>query len=171
MFQFRLLAQIYVRNCVEAILKLISNKLLIPHPRIPNQFIRITIIANQIPSSIVNIDISTNLQAVLKKRFQGKCINLSNFHSDAGLTEFCVLSQPKLMLYVMQFVSELKPPPTKLIFSDNFLRSLEAINVLGTDEVRSIDLRNNELATKEALEPLKKFYIIGNHKIGWKSIV
>lgn len=89
----------------------------------------------------MKIDVSKNIAKVLRKRTSNGTINLDNFYQDPDLTEFCVLSQPKLMSYVLH-LSRLSKPKA-LILSNNEIRSLVPIEALWGVNVTSLDLRNN----------------------------
>jgi hypothetical protein len=91
----------------------------------------------------VKIDVSKNISKVLRKRTNTTTatINLENFYQDPDLTEFCVLSQPKLMSYVLHLSRLTKPKA--LVLSNNEIRSLVPIEALWGVNITSLDLRNN----------------------------
>lgn len=98
-----------------------------------------------------------------------RTLDLSNFYEDPDLTEFCALSQPKIMFFVLHLTKSLVPLPENYIMSNNkikLLNPLESISKL-TSPVKSLDLRNNLLESFVRLNELKLFklkdlYLDGN---------
>jgi Leucine-rich repeat (LRR) protein len=107
----------------------------------------------------VKIDVSKNISKVLRKRTNTTTatINLENFYQDPDLTEFCVLSQPKLMSYVLHLSRLTKPKA--LVLSNNEIRSLVPIEALWGVNITSLDLRNNLIMSLTELEPLTQLKI------------
>lgn len=107
----------------------------------------------------MKIDVSKNISKVLKKRTNNitGTIHLENFYQDPDLVEFCVLSQPKLMSYVLH-LSRLSRPKA-LVLSNNEIRSLVPIEALWGINLTSLDLRNNLVMSLTELEPLSQLKI------------
>ncbi|KAJ8982181.1 hypothetical protein NQ317_001505 [Molorchus minor] len=157
MYHRRRQAFFFARNCAEAILKIMSNNLVIPNPKNPNRPLKLFIVANQLDSSKITIDMSDDIANILNKRYDKKyrSLNLYQFYDDEDLKEYVTLSQPKLMQYVLHFILKLNPIPTKIELGSNFIRNVESLRILSSCNLRSLDLSNNQIENLEDLEPLK----------------
>lgn len=89
----------------------------------------------------MKVNLSNDLLKVLQKRLKAGVLCLNNFCEDPDLTEFFLLSQPKLLAFVLNATKKLKPKTVKLC--NNEIKSLEAFKVLTTYTIHSLDLRNN----------------------------
>ncbi|ENN74378.1 hypothetical protein YQE_09035, partial [Dendroctonus ponderosae] len=93
----------------------------------------------------IKIDVQKNVSTVLNKRFHptSKVLNLDRFHDDPDLTEFCPLSQPKIMYFVLHIAKTLAPE--EVILSNNCIRLLTPLDVLFGSKVKRLDLSHNEV--------------------------
>ncbi|XP_044254470.1 nuclear RNA export factor 1-like [Tribolium madens] len=152
-------ASFLARNCGAAIEKICKDNLIIDNPYVKNQPFKLSIILRYSTTNDVKIDVSKNISKVLRKRTNTatSTINLENFYQDSDLSEFCILSQPKLMSYVLH-LSRLSKPKS-IILSNNEIRSLVPIEALWGINVTSLDLRNNLIMSLTELEPLTQLKI------------
>ncbi|KAH0810681.1 hypothetical protein GEV33_012114 [Tenebrio molitor] len=153
------IATFLARNCGPAIEKLCRDNLIVDNPYVKNQPFKLNIILRFATTNEVKIDVSKNISKVLRKRTNTTTatINLENFYQDPDLTEFCVLSQPKLMSYVLHLSRLTKPKA--LVLSNNEIRSLVPIEALWGVNITSLDLRNNLIMSLTELEPLTQLKI------------
>ncbi|CAH1159357.1 unnamed protein product [Phaedon cochleariae] len=156
------------RNCGPAIQKLCNDNLVVPNGQRP---LRLEIILKFATTNEFKIDVQKNIMSVLSRRYDTatKTLNLIRFYEDAELTEFCPLSQPKIMFFVLHLSKNLVPIPEKFLMQDNRIKILNPLEAIGghTMSVKMLDLRNNWLTTTKALQTLKTFklselYLDGN---------
>lgn len=153
-------AHFIARNCGAAIEKLCRDNLIVQNPG--GQPYLLTIVLGFSNTTDTQLNIQSNIAEAIKKRFDSKSwiIDLDNFHKDPALSEviFCVLSQPKILHFVLQLCKPLRPRSLKL--SNNELRSINAIEVLWSClSLASLDLRNNLLDNMICLSALKNMQV------------
>ncbi|KAH1026964.1 hypothetical protein HUJ05_000551 [Dendroctonus ponderosae] len=146
------------RNCEAAIRKLCDNQLVVDHP-IEKGYspMTLSIVLNFSNTYDIKIDVQKNVSTVLNKRFHptSKVLNLDRFHDDPDLTEFCPLSQPKIMYFVLHIAKALAPE--EVILSNNCIRLLTPLDVLFGSKVKRLDLSHNEISKLNDLNSLKYF--------------
>ncbi|KAJ8922836.1 hypothetical protein NQ315_007871 [Exocentrus adspersus] len=150
------------RNCGSAIIKLAKDNLTVPNPRDPLNPFKLFIILKFATTSEFKIDVQKNIVTVLTKRYDSatRTLNLSNFHTDKGLSEFCPLSQPKIMFFVLHLSKNLSPMPERYILSSNAIKLLNPLESLrGIKGLTFFDLSNNLIESPNLLTPLKTFEI------------
>ncbi|XP_050298934.1 nuclear RNA export factor 2-like [Anthonomus grandis grandis] len=147
----------FARNCEAAIEKLCQDNLTIPRSKTDS--FRISIILNFANTDDVKIDVQKNVFIVLKKRFNSETqvLDLNSFYSDPDLTEYCPLSQPKIMYFVLHIAKSFAFE--KLILSNNGIKLLNPLDVLIGLKLTSIDLSHNELQSLNDLGSLKHFNV------------
>lgn len=91
----------------------------------------------------MKVNVQDNIVSVLNKRFKSatKILNLENFYKDPDLSEFCILSQPKILYFVLHLSKGLHYQSLKLC--NNELKVLSPIHALWGTSLTSLDLRNN----------------------------
>lgn len=153
------------RNCEAAVDKLCKDNLVVDHPYSKTgksknwSPFKITILLNFSNTIDVRIDVQKNVLAVLNKRFStvSKTLNLDKFAEDPELVEFCPLSQPKIMYFVLHISKSLSPE--EIILSNNHIRLLNPLDVLIGLKIRVLDLRNNEIMSLDDVSTLKHFQL------------
>lgn len=91
----------------------------------------------------LKINVQDNIIMVLNKRYNNttRTLNLDTFYRDTDLTEFCVLSQPKIMYFVLHLAKSLQPNTIKL--SNNEIQIMNPLHAVWGAHITCIDLRNN----------------------------
>lgn len=115
-----------------------------------------------------SIDVQKNLLHVLNKRYDPneRVLDLRKFHEDPGknenitieekyyivffisdLTEFCPLSQPKIMFYVAHLIKAWSHIPITYLLQNNFIKTVNLSTTVDrfTMAVATIDLSNNSV--------------------------
>lgn len=67
-----------------------------------------------------------------------------------GLMEYCPLSQPKIMYFVLHIAKSVAPQ--ELILTNNGIRVLAPLEIFNGSKISCIDLSNNKV--KKSLQPL-----------------
>ncbi|KAJ8922787.1 hypothetical protein NQ315_007822 [Exocentrus adspersus] len=143
------------RNCFSAIMKLFENRLRLPAIDL-NRTFTLLIRANVSPVDTYDSYMEDNIKAIVLTRYdQNKTLNLSSFHTDIGLTAPCSLSDPNLLIYVMNLVVNLEM--TKICLAENAINDISPISLLCKNNVTEIDLSHNQLINFKALECLRDF--------------
>lgn len=153
------------RNCEAAVQKICKDNLTIDHPynKIAgaNTYkpFKINIVLNFSNTNEVKIDVQKNVLIVLQKRMNipEKVLDLDRFAKDKDLTEYCPLSQPKIMYFVLHISKTLSPE--ELILSNNNIKICSPLEVLFGMKLKRIDLSNNEIKSFDDLMSLKHFNI------------
>ncbi|CAG9765494.1 unnamed protein product [Ceutorhynchus assimilis] len=143
------------RNCEFAIEKLCKDNLVVNNPG--STPFKLSIVLNYANTNSIKIDVQKNVVSVLKKRFDSgtRVLNLDRFHEDPDLTEFCPLSQPKIMYFVLHIAKGILPEV--LILSNNYIRLLNPLDVLIGLKIQKIDLSYNKLSSMDDISSLKNF--------------
>lgn len=119
--------------------------------------LKITIMLNYANTSQVKIDVQKNVSSVLSKRLNiltkfnsaynshtaVKVLNLDRFHLDPGLMEYCPLSQPKIMYFVLHIAKGVAPQ--ELVLTNNGIRVLAPLEIFNGSKISCIDLSNNKV--------------------------
>lgn len=153
-------AQFIARNCGAAIEKLCRDNMIVQNP--VGQSYILTVILGYSNTTETQLNVQSNIFEAIKKRFDGKTgvIDLECFHKDPALSEliFCVLSQPKILYFVLQLCKPLQPKKLKL--GNNELRSVNPLEVLWSCKfLVCLDLRNNLIENMVGLSSLKSMQI------------
>ncbi|KAL3284584.1 hypothetical protein HHI36_018741 [Cryptolaemus montrouzieri] len=144
------------RNCTEAIEKLCKDNLFIPNPSDPMSPIRCEIVLQYSTMYQIRVDIQKNISSVLHSLFDSstKILNLDNFSANPELSEYCPLSQPKIMYFVLHIALGMHPIGIKL--TNNEIQSLFPMEALWScTSLTNIDLRNNKIDNIQLLDTLK----------------
>ncbi|KAJ8951754.1 hypothetical protein NQ318_012605 [Aromia moschata] len=144
------------RNCGGAIEKLCKDNLTVPNPNGSRPF-KLTVILKFSTTSEFKIDVQKNITSVLLKRFDvtTKTLDLSNFHEDPDLSEFCPLSQPKIMFFVLHLSKNTLAE--RYILCNNLIKVINPLEALGGVKVNYIDLRDNLIVNPEDIAYLRVF--------------
>lgn len=102
---------------------------------------KLKIVLKYSSTNSIKVDVTENLLRVLNKRFKAEILNLKNFVEDPDLTEFFLLSESRLLAFVLNIAKKLKPKGIKLC--NNEIKTLDAFEIFPIDDLKSIDLRNN----------------------------
>lgn len=78
--------------------------------------------------------------------------------SALDLTEFCILSQPKIMYFVLHLAKSLHPSTIRL--GNNEIQILNSLHALYGAPITSIDLRNNAVSVFIQTKSNKKCYML-----------
>lgn len=124
---------------------------------------KLTVVLMFSTTNELKINVQDNILLVLNKRFNAstRILNLEQFHKDQGksnffnnisiisigvldLTEFCILSQPKILYFVLHLAKSLQPSILRL--GHNEIQILNPFHALWGAPVTSIDLRNNAVS-------------------------
>ncbi|XP_019873013.1 nuclear RNA export factor 2 [Aethina tumida] len=161
-------AEFLGKCCGEVIQKLIENKLQISilHQGVKQEF-QVDIILRYCPTNKIQVDLQDVFCKILNKRFNRdtEFLNLENFVSDPELVEYCPLSQPKLLNFILYLSAQFNPKSISLAKND--------IKVLPKDicweqltTLEKLDLHDNELPCITQIEdvqvPLKSLNLDGN---------
>ncbi|XP_049825624.1 uncharacterized protein LOC109598395 isoform X2 [Aethina tumida] len=149
-------AYILARGCGVAVEKFCFDNLEVPNCINPNApSFKLEVMIKFSTTSEIKINVAANLESVLSKRFKSviKTLDLNMFYKDPDLTEFCPLSQPKIMYFVLHLARPLKPK--RIILSNNGIKSLIPLETLVDVQIEFLDLSSNEIENVQALEPLK----------------
>ncbi|KAK9885790.1 hypothetical protein WA026_013659 [Henosepilachna vigintioctopunctata] len=144
------------RNCADAIEKLCRDNLLIPNPINPMSPFRCEIILQYSSLHQLKVNVQKNVTSVLHTLYDAatKTLDLSNFSENPGLFQFCPLSQPKIMYFVLHIALGVHPTCIKL--NNNEIHSLFPIEALwSSSSVTHLDLRNNKIDDMASLDTLK----------------
>ncbi|XP_023024075.2 nuclear RNA export factor 1 [Leptinotarsa decemlineata] len=170
------------RNCGPAIQKLCNDNLVVPNPRSSRPY-KISIILKFSTTGEFKIDVQKNIINSLTRRYDvtNRTLNMVKIHEDPELTEFCPMSQPKIMFFLLHLAKNLTPPPEKYLMNDNRIKILNPMEALSgiVKTVTCLDLRNNLIEDLNILQPLKVFqlkelYLDGNplcEKYGYEEYV
>lgn len=96
------------------------------------------------------MEIQNNIMSVLQRRYntQSKVLNLEYFIKDPELQEFCPLSQPKLLYFVLYLSKDF--PFQQLKLNGNELETLTSIQALHNSPAGKalsvLDLRRNNVS-------------------------
>ncbi|XP_025831545.1 nuclear RNA export factor 1 isoform X3 [Agrilus planipennis] len=153
-------ASFLARNCKAAIEKLCQNNLFIANPLNNNLPFKLSIVLAYSTTNDLQINVQDNVLEVLNKRYNSttKTLNLDAFYKDPDLEEFCVLSQPKILYFVLHLSKNLIVQHLKL--SNNDISILNPVESLwGVKNLTSLDLRNN------SIESIKKLTILSSLSI------
>ncbi|XP_017772485.1 PREDICTED: uncharacterized protein LOC108559648 isoform X1 [Nicrophorus vespilloides] len=152
-----------LKNCGAAIMELCKLNLIVPNPN-PKEIkpFKISILLKFAHAGDLKIDIQATITKILNKRthLPSKTLNLDSFSQDPHLIEFCTLSQPKLMYFVLHLSKGL--PFENLRLSKNeieLLKPLEALATTVPKKIVSLDLRRNNIKSFHELMILRKFSI------------
>ncbi|XP_022902675.1 nuclear RNA export factor 1-like isoform X2 [Onthophagus taurus] len=144
-----------LKNCGAAIERLCRHNLIVTNPQDASMPFKIKIILKFAYAADLKINIQNNIISVLNKRYhaESSVLNLEMFYKDPDLIEFCTLSQPKLMFYVLHLSrSENRPKhPKSIKLSNNEIEILKPLEALfGLKSLTSLDLRNNRIKEIDA---------------------
>ncbi|XP_018573360.1 nuclear RNA export factor 1-like [Anoplophora glabripennis] len=150
-------AHFLARNCGPAITKLAKDNLTVPNPEDPSKPFKLTIILKFATTSEFKVDVQKNIVGALTRRYDSstRTLDLSNFSEERGLTEFCPLSQPKIMYFVLHLSKHLVPLPERFILSHNRIKLLNSLDAISGVKVVYLDFSNNLIANIDNLMPLK----------------
>ncbi|KAG5867426.1 hypothetical protein JTB14_037673 [Gonioctena quinquepunctata] len=175
-------AYFLARNCGPAVQKLCNDNLTVPNPG-SSRPLKISIILKFATTADFKIDVQKNILSVLTKRYDvaTRTLDLIKIHEDSELTEFCPMSQPKIMFFLLHLAKTLVPSPERYLMNDNRIKILNPLEALSGNivNVTCLDLRNNLLDDLSRLQPLKLFklkevYLDGNplcEKYGFEEYV
>ncbi|XP_056640187.1 nuclear RNA export factor 1-like isoform X2 [Diorhabda sublineata] len=139
-------ANFLARNCEHAIEKLCKDNLVVANPKTNKKF-QLNLVLKFATTKEFTIDIKKNILVVLTKRFNTltKVLNLVKFHEEQDLLEYCPLSQPKIMFFVLHLAKSLFPHPEVYLLQNNGIKILNPLESLLTQVpyIKSIDLRYN----------------------------
>ncbi|XP_060530187.1 nuclear RNA export factor 1-like [Cylas formicarius] len=153
------------RNCEAAIDKLCNDNLIVDHPWNKNSAnkkhtpFKLSILLNFSTTNEIKIDVQKNVMMVLSKRYDNstKTLDCEKFYDDPDLNEFCPLSQPKIMYFVLHLAKTLNPE--EIILADNGIKVLNPLEVLVTAKVHSLDLSNNLISSVSELGYIRNFHL------------
>ncbi|XP_056640186.1 nuclear RNA export factor 1-like isoform X1 [Diorhabda sublineata] len=163
-------ANFLARNCEHAIEKLCKDNLVVANPKTNKKF-QLNLVLKFATTKEFTIDIKKNILVVLTKRFNTltKVLNLVKFHEEQDLLEYCPLSQPKIMFFVLHLAKSLFPHPEVYLLQNNGIKILNPLESLLTQVpyIKSIDLRYNNISNIDNLHYLNIFkltelYLDGN---------
>nr|CAI5819492.1 unnamed protein product [Callosobruchus analis] len=171
-FQCATEVRFLARRCTQALLKIVKNNFLIPH--YPKNVSKVgigsvfeaTIVGNFCEASTVEVDRSENILQVLKTRFveETGLLDLSNFVAEKGLKDYCPLSQPRMLLFVMFLSTELGNVKT-INLKNNCIKHITCMDVLKDTQVETIDLTFNEIKHIEDIKGIADASCIKNLKL------
>ncbi|CAG9859895.1 unnamed protein product [Phyllotreta striolata] len=154
------------RNCGPAIEKLCKNNLIVCCKK-TNSLYKLSITIKFTTTKEFKIDVQKNVSKVLSKRYNTvtRTLDLRNFLEDPDLIEYCALSQPKILFFVLHLSKALVPPPDNYILSDNKIKLFSAIDAF--NKIKSLDLSNNLIENFNVLAGLNspkinELYLDGN---------
>ncbi|KAF5302375.1 hypothetical protein FQA39_LY10414 [Lamprigera yunnana] len=150
----------FARNCKFAIEKLATQNLMVPNPQNLDQPLKLMIILGYCTTAELIVNVQENIIKVLTKKYNAltKTLNLDSFHKDPDLTEFCILSQPKILYFVLHLSKQFPIQTLRLTNNDiNLLSPIESI--WGMKSLTSLDLRNNLIEKVSELNILKTMKI------------
>ncbi|KAK0081830.1 hypothetical protein PV325_011512 [Microctonus aethiopoides] len=150
------------RNCGPALEKLCKTNLII---KIPNNDPLILVITLAFASiQDLKVSIQPLLLASLTKRYDPttKSLDLNNFHRQEEISKhvFCPLSQTRTFSHVLKLTKTALASFEHLNLQNNELVSLTALENSNLTEIRTLDLRNNNLMGMETLTPIRSLMII-----------
>ncbi|KAJ8973114.1 hypothetical protein NQ317_014453 [Molorchus minor] len=137
------------RNCGAAIEKLCKDNLTIGISDSTDsnihQSLKLTVILKFATTGEFKIDVQRNILSVLQKRYDGNSrkLDLTRFDEDPELSEFCPLSQPKIMFFILHTSKNLTPSPEGYILCHNQIKVLNPLEAVTSIKVTYLDLRNN----------------------------
>ncbi|KAF5294243.1 hypothetical protein FQR65_LT10829 [Abscondita terminalis] len=170
-------ASFFARNCKLAIEKLCTQNLVVPNSQNVNQPVskwhskfsfylhfylkfKLLIILAFCTTSELVVNVQENIASVLTKKYNPvtKTLNLDSFHKDPDLTEFCLLSQPKILYFVLYLSKPFQIQNLRLTNNDiQLLSPIESI--WGMKSLTMLDLRNNMIEKISELNILKSMQI------------
>ncbi|XP_044254950.1 nuclear RNA export factor 2-like isoform X2 [Tribolium madens] len=151
-------AYFFARNCSQVIKKFCSDKLTVHNPFDFRKPFKLKIALKYTTTCNVKVDhYCRNVLKVLQKRLKSHILCLNNFVEDPDLNDFLLLSEPKLLAFVLNVAKILKPKIIKLC--NNEIKSLEALRVLPAQSINALDLRNNLITNLTELKHLSIFDI------------
>ncbi|RZC34744.1 nuclear RNA export factor 2-like [Asbolus verrucosus] len=149
----------FARICGPVIEKLCNEKLSVRNPFDKNKPFKLKIVLKYTTVSKVKVDLSRNVMKVLQKRFnKSETLCLNNFSEDPDLTEYFLLSQPKLLAFVLNVARNLKPKALKLCHNE--IKTLDALRIMPAESVVSVDLRHNLIRDLAELKHFENFRIV-----------
>ncbi|KAK5643390.1 hypothetical protein RI129_007235 [Pyrocoelia pectoralis] len=157
-------ASFFVRNCAKAIEKLCQQKLIVQNPKKWNQPFKLMIILAFSNTKELVVNVQENIAKVLTKKYNwnNKTLNLDSFHKDPDLREFCTLSQPKILKFVLHLSKQFQIQVLRLAKNDiHMLKSMEAIRAMKS--LRLLDLGFNRIENISELNILKTMQITELH--------
>ncbi|EFA01773.2 nuclear RNA export factor 2 [Tribolium castaneum] len=151
-------AYFFARICGPVIEKFCRDKLTVPNPFGSRKPFKLKIVLKYTTTYQVTVDLyCRNVLQVLQKRLKSRVLCLNNFVDDPDLNDFLLLSEPKLLAFVLNLAKVLKPTAIKLC--NNEIKSLDALKVLRPRSINSLDLRNNLIVDLAELKHLSNFDI------------
>ncbi|KAF5294244.1 hypothetical protein FQR65_LT10830 [Abscondita terminalis] len=133
----------FIRNCSKAIHKL-CEELLVPNPQSKYRSFKLSVTLGYCNTSDAEVKVEDNILKVVTKRYSAssKYLKLDNFDEDPGLTEFCALSQPQILNYVLFLCRKFEVCHLSLRY--NKIYSLKRIKEFSNmKQLKLLDLRNN----------------------------
>lgn len=150
----------FARNCSLAIEKLCHQNLIVQNPQNLDQPFKLMIILAFSNTTELVVNVHENIAKILTKKYNTitKSLNLDSFHKDPDLTEFCILSQPKILYFVLHLSKQFQIQSLRLTNNDiHMLSPIESI--WGMKSLMSLDLRYNRIENISELNILKTMQI------------
>ncbi|KRT81639.1 hypothetical protein AMK59_6315, partial [Oryctes borbonicus] len=149
-----------LKNCGSAIERMCSQNLIIKNPFNIDKPFKITIQLSTASTENFKVNIQDNVTKILDKRYNDETstLNLENLVNDQDLEEFCPLSQPKLLFYILHLSKTI--PFKYLKLCNNEIESLRPIEALtGSFSLISVDLRNNSIPSMSEIIHMQEFQL------------
>ncbi|GJQ65380.1 hypothetical protein Trydic_g7490 [Trypoxylus dichotomus] len=153
-------ASFLLKNCGAAIERMCNQNLIIKNPFNFDKPFKIAIQLSTANTENFKVNIQDNVTEILNRRYnkQTGVLNLENFVNDSNLEEFCPLSQPKLLFYILHISKTI--PFKHLKLCNNEIESLKPMEALvGINTLISIDLRNNSIPSMAEIIHMQDFHL------------
>lgn len=161
-------ATFLVKNCILAIKQLCTQNLLVQNIYDESIYFKLEIVLGHSTSDDgANARVMNTTQKVVSKRFDwsNNIMNFNAFHKDKDIDDFCPLSQPKILIFVLQMCKSYSI--TTLLLGNNGIKELPEHFPKIFLNLTTLDLSNNDIISLHAILaasycPITKLTLEGN---------